>query len=518
MRLKAITIAGFLILLAALAQGNFQSANARSSIQTLTFIGEDFASGSGAGYTITSEGLTLADAALTAVYTSPTINVPIPFNAIVPEWDDELPEGANLAIEFRTRKGNGSWSRWYAAHDNADWHEDAADHDEKAGDMVIVPANDVTHDWLQFRVSGGRYTHTAPPLLRQLRFVLIDSSAGPTTAQLIAQQEAQNTAESIQPADANSLPRPAVISRSTWCTQPECNYSDGLDYEPVTNLIMHHTVSSGTGDSAAAVRAIWDYHTFSKGWGDIGYNYLIDLNGVVFEGHLNQDYENLDVIGTHSGDANAGGLGTALIGNFTSPDEGSGIMPTSAMLNALADLFAWKADQRGIDPYDATQMVNVNWGLPNIMGHRDVYGGLNTLCPGGNAYSFLPWLRDAVANRIGYVSPYVYVDETSAAFTKSSVSWYEGPAGCGNNGHSYYTWSTTDPNLSTNWATWVLDVPANGRYRIDIYAPYCDTDRGETFGARYTVNHAAGSNNVTLNHETHIGLWMTLGEFDLATS
>ncbi|MCP4356874.1 MAG: hypothetical protein GY796_02515, partial [Chloroflexi bacterium] len=47
---------------------------------------------------------------------------------------------------------------------------------------------------------------------------------------------------------------------------------------------------------------------------------------------------------------------------------------------------------------------------------------------------------------------------------------------------------------------------------------YCDTDRGETFGARYTVNHAAGSNNVTLNHETHIGLWMTLGEFDLATS
>ncbi|MCZ7667109.1 MAG: hypothetical protein M5U34_07755 [Chloroflexi bacterium] len=27
------------------------------------------------------------------------------------------------------------------------------------------------------------------------------------------------------------------------------------------------------------------------------------------------------------------------------------------------------------------------------MGHRDVYGGMNTICPGGSMQDLLPWLR-----------------------------------------------------------------------------------------------------------------------------
>ena len=72
----------------------------------------------------------------------------------------------------------------------------------------------------------------------------------------------------------------------------------------------------------------------------------------------------------------------------------------------------------------------MDWGLPHLMGHRDVYGGLSTLCPGGNAYNLLPYLRDQVAQRINFVSNYIYIDELSAAFTKSNNTWHEGPRGC----------------------------------------------------------------------------------------
>src|SRR5690606_21603494 len=123
------------------------------------------------------------------------------------------------------------------------------------------------------------------------------ATAGPTTEELVAQQEAQ---PELQQA-TNAYPKPPVIPRIAWCNDPACNYSDGLRYEPVTHLILHHTVTTSSDDSAATVRAIWKFHTFTRGWGDIGYNYLVDINGVIFEGHLGGD----DVVGTHSGDANA---------------------------------------------------------------------------------------------------------------------------------------------------------------------------------------------------------------------
>ena len=173
------------------------------------------------------------------------------------------------------------------------------------------------HSTAQFQITLNRDDDSVTPLLRELRLTFIDSTAGPTTAELIEMQKAMDQQEAAnQPAVAEAVdgyPKPFVLSRAVWCTDPRCNYSDGLEYQPVTHLILHHTVGIPDGDSAAQMRAYWSYHTITKGWGDIGYNFVIDTQGAVFEGHLGGD----DVVGTHAAGANAGSMGVAMIGSYS---------------------------------------------------------------------------------------------------------------------------------------------------------------------------------------------------------
>jgi hypothetical protein len=470
----------------------------------LVFRADDFESGLRENVIVTSGGLSMASSAITGRYISPIIKTPISFNAMVPHWMAEVPNATNMTIEMRTGTISGSWGDWYQIYENDDWMEPGDE--ESIGQMIATPASDVTHNKLQYAVTFRRYYQSPPAVLQQLRLTLIDSTAGPTAEQMLEQVSALEGAN----APGSGYPKPPVIPRSIWCTDPACNYSDGLEYEPVTHLIVHHTVSSnGSTDWAAIVRAIWHYHTFSRSWGDIGYNYLVDMNGVLYEGHNGGD----DVVGTHAAGANEGSMALSFIGTFTDPGQPPpGITPPPAMLNSAAELFAWKADQKGIDVFSASYLPNVDWGLPHLMGHRDVYG--TTACPGNQAHDLLPWLRNEVANRIGFVSPHIYVDEQSGAFTLSNTPyWYTPQGGCGFNGHAYYTWSVSDPGSSTNWGEWRPPLNDSGVYEVEVYAPFCITGRSETDGATYTISHANGTSTVSVSHEDNVGTWMSLGTF-----
>jgi len=508
---------GLLFLLAAFSPSTraaIPPAAPAAPIETVIFSAEDWSSGERTGLAATETGLQFSGEGLTAVYTSPALTAPFAFNALVPGWTAVLPEGAGLELAVRTAATPGAWSDWLDLHASEDWTlpGDAV----ITGDMLAVPADDETHQFVQYRLTLTRATTEIDPQLQTFRLTFIDSTDGPTMAEMQAQQTELDAARE-ETAVPTSYPRPAVISRAVWCIYDTCSDTSDLTYEPVTHLIVHHTVTdNGYANAASVVRAIYLFHRDTQGWGDIGYNYLIDRDGFIFEGHMNEDYLNLDVVGIHASAANSGSLGTALIGTFTTPDEyqewGT---PTTAMLNSLANLFAWKADQRGIEIYDASRAVNMNWGLPHISGHRDVYGGTNTLCPGGNAQAYLPWLRQAVAQRIGQVSPYTFVSETSSAFTKSNAYWYEALQQCGWQGHAYYTWSTTNPAESTNWGEWRFTPSQTGYYEIQVYAPYCDTNNSETNGARYEVRHDGITETAVVSHEANVGLWMGLGAFQL---
>lgn len=515
MKYKMLALFGLLILLAAQSLPTFGSTSGGAKMQDIELTAGDFAAGTGSGFAITADGLTLADGAMTAVYTSPIFDAPFAFNTAVPKWQAIVPELASMELNIRTRVSGGEWSQWYDIHENDDWTPE--DVPFLVGDLLVAPPEDLVHRQFQFSVSFSRYAGVAAPILQQLTLTIMDTTDGPTTAELLEQQAALDAARLDDLQATNAYPRPTVISREVWCTSVDCDYTAGLEYSPATHMVVHHTVSANSAtDWAAIVRAIWNYHTYSNGWGDVGYNYLIDRTGVIYEGHMNQDYLNLDVVGTHASAANVGSMGVALIGTFTTAAEYTVYdTPPQAMLNAAANLLAWKTDQRDIDVYSASRLVNMTWGLPHLMGHRDVYGGLSTLCPGGNAYNLLPYLRDQVAQRINFVSVYLYIDELSSAFTKSNNTWYEGPRGCGNNGHSYYTKNVNSASLIENWGEWRPNVPENGRYEIQVYAPYCNIGGPETNGAIYTITGADGTTTKTVSHQANVGLWMSLGEFNL---
>ncbi|MFH5823439.1 N-acetylmuramoyl-L-alanine amidase [Georgenia sp. AZ-5] len=186
-------------------------------------------------------------------------------------------------------------------------------------------------------------------------------------------------------------------------------------------MTVHHTVTSNDDpDPEATVRAIYRYHAVDRGWGDIGYHYLIDEAGVVYEGRWSgttsascegavgadgSDFAHEDgtdrvVTAAHTAGRNAGHLGVALLGEFTDhPSRGAD--PTPGAVNALEDLLAELALRHGLDPLAKVDYVNpVSGGratVDTIGGHRDHAG---TDCPGERLYGQLPGIRENVATKM----------------------------------------------------------------------------------------------------------------------
>jgi hypothetical protein len=188
-------------------------------------------------------------------------------------------------------------------------------------------------------------------------------------------------------------PKPPVVTRAEWeCPDGQITTHGSLSYTTVTHLIVHHTamgVEEPSSDWPALVRSIWNFHVLERGWADIGYNYLIDPNGVIYEGRSGAD----NVIGAHFSGVNAGTMAVALLGDFTAE------APTTEALNSLKEILAWKCDQCDLDPeerslHEASQLI-----LNTISGHRD--GPKATECPGEALYLLLSVIRAEVKNLIG---------------------------------------------------------------------------------------------------------------------
>jgi N-acetylmuramoyl-L-alanine amidase/Stage II sporulation protein len=160
----------------------------------------------------------------------------------------------------------------------------------------------------------------------------------------------------------------------------------------IKKIIIHHTDSdirdlngdlkTDGQDFRAMVRAIYRFHAVTRGWGDIGYNYLIDPLGNVYEGRYGGDR----VIGAHAKCFNTGTLGISIIGNYQDNP-----VPEPA-LDSLITLIALKSQQFGIDPSGSSMFHGKD--LFNILGHRDVG---HTTCPGDQLYALLPQIRQRAA-------------------------------------------------------------------------------------------------------------------------
>jgi hypothetical protein len=227
--------------------------------------------------------------------------------------------------------------------------------------------------------------------------------------------------------------QPPTISRAGWGADESLRFdADGAEiwqreFFPIQKLVVHHTATgSDQPDPTAAIRAIYYYHAVTQGWGDIGYNFLIDSAGRVYEGRASRDYaagvwpsgDDGNGNGVEAGHArgyNAGSVGIGMLGTF----DGTG--PTATARAALIRTLAWAAARYSLDPRGRWMYTNPINGAqaetPNIAGHRDYNA---TACPGAVLYAQLPGIRDAVATelieRIGAADRYGTAAATSAAF------------------------------------------------------------------------------------------------------
>jgi len=185
-----------------------------------------------------------------------------------------------------------------------------------------------------------------------------------------------------------------VVSRVEWgCPDGESAPLWPPSYSVVTHAVVHHTAGANDlTDWAAEVRNIWYFHTFTNGWGDIGYNYLIDPNGVIYEGRAGGS----GAIGAHFSCRNTNTVGIALLGTYST------VAPTNAALASLEKLLADLCRLDAIDPTAMLYHAPSQLMLPTILGHRDgnpsaVTCTHGTECPGDVLYSMLPAIRTDVA-------------------------------------------------------------------------------------------------------------------------
>ena len=190
--------------------------------------------------------------------------------------------------------------------------------------------------------------------------------------------------------------KPMIYSRAQWGADERMRDKPSLHYGEVHAGFVHHTVNANNYTAAqvpAIIRGIYAYHTQSRGWSDVGYNFLVDRFGRIWEGR----YGGVDrpVVGAHTLGYNDDAFAMSAIGNYETA------RPSAAMIDAYGRLFAWKLSLHGVRAGSMKQWVTKRY-LPAINGHRDVG---QTACPGKYLYAQIPKIRSlAVAYQKSFAS------------------------------------------------------------------------------------------------------------------
>ena len=111
--------------------------------------------------------------------------------------------------------------------------------------------------------------------------------------------------------------RPAIVSRAAWGADESLRSASASYMGSVDVAIIHHTASTNAysdATAAAQIRSVYAYHTASLGWSDIGYNFLVDRFGRIYEGRAGG--VDRAVQGAHAGGFNSGTVGISALGNY----------------------------------------------------------------------------------------------------------------------------------------------------------------------------------------------------------
>ncbi len=295
-------------------------------------------------------------------YTSPSVTIPRPFNSIEVGWRAFVPAGGSLTIAVRTSVDGQHWSDWVALAPDPHVAPQPPDAWVYATPVLVAPSTA-----LQYRVQLEPGIDGSPVRLEAVELGCVDTRGH--DVRLLAQ---------------TPLIDGWIIPRAGWGADESLRFDEsGKEiwpprYAPVEKVIIHHTVTQNNPpDPAATVRAIYAYHAITQGWGDIGYNFLVDWQGNVYEGR----YGGPNVVGAHTAGYNTATMGVAVLGNFTSE------APPEAAIESLVRLIRERTPQ--VDPGGISYFRDLV-DVPNIGGHRDYN---LTECPGDHLYEVIPDIR-----------------------------------------------------------------------------------------------------------------------------
>lgn len=323
---------------------------------------------------------------------SEPIEAPKRFNLVGVTWRGEDAP----ALALRTRTDDGDWTPWEPVEAQAEDGPDPGTDEAAAGGMSN-PVWAGEADWVQYRSSerlpGARlhFVNTAgtateadrlQTALRGVANTAVTTVAGALSADLAGAEDAQ----------------PEMVSRASWAGD-DCAPRTGPVYGEVRAAYVHHTVNINDYSRAEApqvVLGICRYHRNSNGWNDVGYNFLVDRFGTLYEGRAGG--VGAAVVGAQAEGFNSYSTGIANIGTF------SDVPQSQAALDAMARLIRWKLPLHGYPTSGTAVMTSAGGGtnrypsgatvrVPRVLGHRDTNA---TECPGTALYDQLGDLRSLV--------------------------------------------------------------------------------------------------------------------------
>lgn len=311
-----------------------------------------------------------------------------PFGLVGATWDEETQTPP--VVEVRT-SGPDGWGPWAKLPELEAGPDPNTEEGRRAVSTATAPLWVGESDTVQIRVSSPEVPESddaVPALPDELKLVLVDpgesAADGRVDSRPLASADATTTA-------------PPIISRAQWGAD-ESLRNCGPGYSSTLKAgVLHATAGSNAYATQAQamqqLRADYAYHTRTLGWCDLGYNFVVDKWGNIYEGR----YGGVDqpVVGAHAGGFNEDTFGVAMLGTYTT------VEPPAAMQRAVESVFAWKLGMYGVDPEGSTQLTSAGGGtsrypagqtvwVRTVAGHRDVG---RTEDPGDAGYRTLDTLR-----------------------------------------------------------------------------------------------------------------------------
>lgn len=267
---------------------------------------------------------------------------------------DGMEEIGEFQPQFRYRYGEESWSEIQALTANYDLMDEAGKWmsllhflDEEKTDL---------YDKVSFEIVLPALTFAKA----EIQFIKVDLRNRLNPKDVVRQR--------------SDCEKPQMISRDQWCAG---NCPPRQEAAPTHQqfMIVHHSASSNQSSNwAAVVESFYKHHVNGNGWDDIGYNWLVDPDGYVYEGRGDEKQ------GAHFCGQNPETAGICVIGTYID------VAPTNDAMQSLKELLSWKLDKEGLDPLEKAYHASSGKTIPRITGHRIA---CSTQCPGDVLFSML---------------------------------------------------------------------------------------------------------------------------------